>query len=134
MLVGVQDVHYNVADMERAVAFYRDVLGMRLLDSNPWWSSLEFFGMRVGLRGLGPEPRAALPVLAQDADGAKVGATLTLRSTDLNADLAYLQRRGVTVISQTDQAWGRVALFADSEGNLLKLMQPASERLASVTP
>lgn len=43
MLVGVQDVHVNVADMPRALAFYRDVLGMRVLDTSPWWTSLDFF-------------------------------------------------------------------------------------------
>lgn len=121
MLVGVQDVYYNVQDMERAVAFYRDVLGMRVVDCNPWWSSLEFFGTRIGLHGTGNAP---VPPVPRDAHGALAGATLTLRSTDLDADVAYLKRNGVAVLGTRDNDWGRLALFTDPEGNLLKLMQP----------
>jgi catechol 2,3-dioxygenase-like lactoylglutathione lyase family enzyme len=121
MLVGVQDVHYCVQDMERAVGFYRDVLGMRVLDSNPWWTSLEFFGTRIGLRG---SDGRALPPIARDAAGAHAGGTLTLRSTDLDQDVAYLRGRGVAVLAQSEHDWGRTAVFLDSEGNVLKLMQP----------
>jgi catechol 2,3-dioxygenase-like lactoylglutathione lyase family enzyme len=120
MIVGVQDMHYNVSDMARAVAFYRDILGMRVLDSNDWWTSLDFFGARIGLHGTG-----GAPVARPQQRWPTAGATLTLRSTDLDADLAYLEKCGVRVLSRSDNEWGRLAVFADSEGNLLKLMQPA---------
>lgn len=132
MLTGIQDVYYNVADMNRAVAFYRDVLGMRVLDSNAAWTSLEFFGSRIGLHGR-HDPRderdaggaVTVPPVPHDAHGALCGATLTLRSTDLDFDLGYLEKKGVRVIGRSDNPWGRLAVFADTEGNLLKLMQPA---------
>jgi catechol 2,3-dioxygenase-like lactoylglutathione lyase family enzyme len=114
-------VHYNVQNMDRALAFYRDVLGMRVLDTNRWWTSLEFFGSRVGLHGSEGAPVA--PV-AHDAHGALAGATLTLRSTDLDADVEHLRRSGATVLSRSDSDWGRLAVFLDTEGNVLKLMQP----------
>jgi catechol 2,3-dioxygenase-like lactoylglutathione lyase family enzyme len=123
MLVGVQDVHVNVADMARALAFYRDVLGMRVVDSNPWWTSLDFFGARIGLHGTGG---AAVPAVPRDEHGPLCGAVLTLRSTDLEADVAYLQANGVAVLGRSGHAWGRLALIRDPDGNLLKLMQPAS--------
>ena len=123
MLSGVQDVHYNVRDMQRAVAFYRDVLGMRVLDSNDWWTSLEFFGARIGLHWTGG---AVVPPVLHDEHGAKHGATLTLRSTDLDADLGYLQGAGCIVIGRTDNPWGRLASVTDPDGNVLKLMQPPS--------
>ncbi len=109
MIVGIQDVHYGVVHMDRAVAFYRDVLGMRVLDSNPDWTSLDCFGARLGLRKC-----AAI---------AAGGATLTLRSTDLEADLAYLRKSGVTIVSTAHRPWGRMAAITDTEGNLLELMQ-----------
>ena len=121
MITGVQDLHYNVSDMVRAVNFYRDVLGMRVVDSSPWWTSLDCFGARVGLHGSEGKP---LPALPHDDHGALVGATLTLRSTDLDADVAYLRKCGVTVIATSDNPWGRLAVFLDTEGNVLKLMQP----------
>jgi catechol 2,3-dioxygenase-like lactoylglutathione lyase family enzyme len=123
MLSGVQDVHYNVRDMQRAVAFYRDVLGMRVLDSNDWWTSLEFFGARIGLHWTGGAP---VPTVLYDDHGARHGATLTLRSTDLDADLGYLQRAGCLVIGRSDNPWGRLASVTDPDGNVLKLMQPPS--------
>ena len=121
MLSGVQDVYYNVRDMQRAVAFYRDVLGMRVLDSNDWWTSLEFFGTRIGLHWTGGAP---VPAVLHDDHGARQGATLTLRSTDLDADLAYLQAAGALLLGSSNNPWGRLAVIADPDGNLLKLMQP----------
>jgi catechol 2,3-dioxygenase-like lactoylglutathione lyase family enzyme len=125
VITGIQDVYYNVTDMQRAVGFYRDVLGMRVVDSNEWWSSLDCFGARVGLHGGGG---AAVPTIPQDAHGALCGATLTLRSSDLDADLDYLRRCRVDVVSRADAAWGSIAVFRDTEGNLLKLMQPAASQ------
>ena len=113
-------MYYNVANMDRAVAFYRDVLGMRLLDSNPSWSSLDCFGARIGLHSSDGRPVPAVP---RDAFGALAGATLTLRATDLDADVAHLRRNGIEVIAASDNPWGRVAVFLDTEGNVLKLMQ-----------
>jgi len=122
MLVGIQDVYYTVADMPRAVTFYREVLGMRVLDTNPWWTSLDFFGSRLGLHGNDGKP---VPPVQNDAQGPVAGAVLTLRSTDIDADVAYLRRNGVTIVGRSDNDWGRLALFLDPDGNFLKLMQPA---------
>jgi catechol 2,3-dioxygenase-like lactoylglutathione lyase family enzyme len=123
MITGIQDVYYNVENMDRAVAFYRDVLGMRVLDSNPWWTSLDCFGARIGLHG---SDGKRVPAVPRDAHGAFAGATLTLRSTDLNADVAHLRRNGIEVVSTSDNPWGRLAVFLDTEGNVLKLMQPVT--------
>jgi catechol 2,3-dioxygenase-like lactoylglutathione lyase family enzyme len=122
MLVGIQDVHYIVADMPRAVTFYRNVLGMRVLDTNPWWTSLDFFGSRIGLYGKGGGVIAPVP---HDAHGPFTGAVLTLRSTDIDVDVDYLNRNGVTIVGRSDNDWGRLAVFLDPDGNFLKLMQPA---------
>jgi catechol 2,3-dioxygenase-like lactoylglutathione lyase family enzyme len=122
MMVGVQDVHYNVADMPRALAFYRDVLGMRVVDTNPWWTSLDCFGSRIGLHGSDGNAVAAVP---HDAHGPLCGAVLTLRSTDIDADVDYLRRNDVAVVGRSDNEWGRLAVFRDPDGNFLKLMQPA---------
>jgi catechol 2,3-dioxygenase-like lactoylglutathione lyase family enzyme len=44
MIVGVQDVYYNVQDLPRAIRFYRDVLKLRLLHENQYWASLDVGG------------------------------------------------------------------------------------------
>jgi predicted enzyme related to lactoylglutathione lyase len=120
MIVGVQDVHYNVQDMARAVAFYRDALGMRVLDSNDWWTGMDFYGARIGLHWTGGAP---VPATAHDDHGPKSGATLTLRTTDIDTDVVFVVRRGARLVGRSDNDWGRLAVLQDPDGNLFKLMQ-----------
>jgi len=68
---------------------------------------------------------ATVPPIPQDAHGASCGATLTLRSTDIETDVEYLRKNGVPIVRRSDNDWGRLAVFRDPDGNLLKLMQPA---------
>ena len=123
LILGVQDVYYNVENMDRAVAFYRDVLGFQVHDTNEWWSSLEIGGLRVGLHGTGGEK---VPHVPRDDHGAHAGATLTLKVADIDQARAALGTKGVKVLGpiQRDD-WGSLVAFEDTEGNVLKLMQPA---------
>lgn len=122
MITGVRDVYYYVENMERAVAFYTGVLGMKVLFTDPWWTSLEIGGSMVGLHGTGGQP---VPEVPRDAHGARAGGTLTLRSDDIDADLKALESANVKILGTLDEEWGRLVAFEDSEGNVLKLMQPA---------
>ncbi|MGL4574785.1 MAG: VOC family protein [Burkholderiaceae bacterium] len=121
MITGIQDVYYNVADMPRAVAFYREVLGMKLVFGDAWWTRMECGGVGVGLHKSG----APVPAIAHDAHGAHVGATLTLKSDAFDADCARLEAAGVKFLSKTDNPWGKVGVFQDPDGNILKIMQPS---------
>ncbi|HZU99846.1 MAG TPA: VOC family protein [Planctomycetota bacterium] len=122
VILGVQDVYYNVEDMDRAVRFYRDVLEFKVHDTNEWWSSLEIGGLRVGLHGMGGQK---VPHVSRDDHGAHAGATLTLRVADIDQAHAALASKGVNFLGpiQRDE-WGSVVAFEDTEGNVLKLMQP----------
>ena len=46
MIIGVQDIYYNVRDMDKAVDFYTTVLGMKLKHKDQWWSALDCGGVR----------------------------------------------------------------------------------------
>ena len=122
MITKVRDIHYHVQDMDRAVTFYTRVLGLRLLDTDPTWSNLELGGMRIGLQAT--PAGAPVPAVPTDASGALAGATLTLHSTDLVADTNRLRTAGVPILGELDEAWGKLVVFQDTEGNVLKLMQP----------
>ena len=61
MIAGLQDVYVFVADMDRAVRFYTEVLGLGLVDQNEWWSTLDCDGLRFGLHGTGGDPDAVGP-------------------------------------------------------------------------
>lgn len=121
MIKGVQDVYYNVSNMERAATFYRDVLGMKLMVSSPYWTALEIGGVRVGLHWSGG---ARVPEVRCDTHGAYSGATLTLLSDDIAEDTQRLITHGVEIVGQLDEEWGTLTVFKDPDGNILKLMQP----------
>jgi predicted enzyme related to lactoylglutathione lyase len=115
MITGVRDVYYNAQDMKRALAFYRDLLGLRVLYESEDWCTLEVGGVHIGLESTDGK---AVPRVR----GA--GATLTLRSTDLRGDAEQLHAKGVRFLGPIgDYDWGSVVEFEDSEGNVLKLLQ-----------
>jgi len=122
MIVGVQDVYVYVADMERAIRFYGDLLGLKVTYNDGHWAALDVGGVRMGLHSTGGAPVPAVP---RDAGGAKAGATLTLRSTNIDEDVDRLRIVGVRFVGSISRAgWGAVIAFEDPDGNILKLMQP----------
>src|SRR5215212_3988973 len=107
-----------VSDVDRAVAFYRDVLGLTFLFRVPG-QEMAFFdcgGVRLYL-GVPERPEF------------KAAATLYFRVTDIEAAHAELADRGVPFIDKphlthddgTTQLW--LAFFRDTEGNLHSLME-----------
>ena len=93
-----------VSDMDAAVAFYRDVLGLPLLFQSPFWSEFD-----TGQTKLALHP-------ASDANPAG-GVQLGLGITDLDAFHASGQEQGVVFTSPpTDVHGTRIARFRDSDG------------------
>ncbi len=116
MVQGVANVWLPVQDMERAVGFYRDVIGLDVEMQSPEWTELDAGGLSIGLN--------AREGAGAQADG---GAVVTFRADDIEAEVARLQGRGAVFsggVSSYD--WGSVAPFKDSEGNDLQLYMPPS--------
>lgn len=122
-IVGpIGQIHITVQDLPRAVAFYRDVLGLSFLFDVPA-QSMAFFdchGIRLYLGKVEAGVRPSHPLLY-------------FRVGDIDASHAELERRGARfegpphVIHRmgTTELW--MAFFHDTEGALLALM---SERQA----
>ncbi|HYV08057.1 MAG TPA: VOC family protein [Thermoplasmata archaeon] len=111
MITGVQDVYYEVQDMKRAVAFYRNVLNLAVIEESEDWSAMNVGGLRVGLDSTDgkPTPKRAI---------------LTLKTTDIRADVKILRDKRVKFVGEIgDYPWGSVVTLEDSGGNYLKLMQ-----------
>lgn len=118
---GVQDVYYNVRDLERAVAFYQDVLGLTLSYQQRHFAAFDVGGVRLGLHWSGGEP---IPHVARDGHGAYAGATVTLRVHDIQRAADRLASSGVRLLGPISrQAWGSLVPFEDPDGNVLKLFQ-----------
>jgi len=107
-------VFYWVTDMDRAVAFYRDVLGLNLVrrDENTW---VEFES------GGG---RLALHSMAEGQPMKPGGATAVFAVDDLDRAKTELSSRGVRFGHEGDVAgFARFASFLDTEGNTLQLIE-----------
>lgn len=121
MITGVQDVYYNVSDMTRSVAFYRNVLGLHIQSENPYFTAFDVGGVRVGLHLADDD----IPEVPRDAHGPHAGACLTFRVEDRDEAVARMKERDVPFLAETiDEPWGKLAVFTDPDGNVLKLMQP----------
>jgi catechol 2,3-dioxygenase-like lactoylglutathione lyase family enzyme len=115
-------VFYWVSDMERAVAFYRDVLGLKLLrQESATWAEFDAGGRRFALHSAGD----GQPVRAG-------GATAVFAVGDLNRAKAELSARGVTFTHEGDiEDYARFASFLDPEGNSVQLIEYASRFTSS---
>lgn len=120
MIVGIQDVYYSVTDSKRAIQFYTDALGMKLIDASEYWIALDCHGIRIGLH---PEAKS-IPYVPRDNHGAHAGGTLTLKSNNVPEDRKKIESAGGKILSEDDQPWGHMLVFEDLDGNVLKLMNP----------
>jgi methylmalonyl-CoA/ethylmalonyl-CoA epimerase len=110
-------ISLTVRDPERAVAFWRDKLGARLLFQAP--PSLAFFDLDGVRLMLSPPERP---------EDDHAGSVLYFKVADLRAAHAELSGRGVRFEDEphliadlgSHELW--MTFFRDSEGNLLSLM------------
>lgn len=93
-----------VADMERAVAFHRDTLGLPLAFQSPEWSEFATGTTRLALHIAGEGHPAGSVQLGYNSD-------------DLDALYAARRTAGVTfTTAPVEQHGTRIARFLDSEG------------------
>jgi predicted enzyme related to lactoylglutathione lyase len=117
-LGGVDHVWFWVSDMDRAVSFYRDRLGLELrMRHESTWAEFEAGGIRIGLHGAGgehPTPH---------------GGTAVFLVEDLDLARAWLEERGVVFDAHLGEVPGlaRYASFEDPDGNSMQLIEYASE-------
>ena len=105
-----------VADLERAVAFYRDKLGMRFLFEVPNMAFFDCGGIRLML---------GVPEKEEFAHKASI---IYYDVPDLDAAYAALESRGVEfendphLVADLGESELWMAFLHDSEGNMLALM------------
>ncbi len=115
MASGVATVWMPVDDMDRAVKFYGQTLGLSVKSEGDDWSEFDANGVTIGLNG-----REATH------GSAGGGAMLTLQPDgDLFDEVVRLSDAGVEFAGDVAQhPWGKIATFKDSEGNDLQLFEP----------
>lgn len=115
-LSTIGQISMNARDIARAVQYYRDTLGMRLLFEVPRMAFFDCAGVRLMLS------------LPENAEFDHPGSVLYFRVDDIAAAHATLKERGVAFVDEPHfiakmpdhELW--MTFFKDSEGNTLALM------------
>jgi predicted enzyme related to lactoylglutathione lyase len=121
MIKGYRDFYYNVTDMNRAIKFYTDALGMVKSHGHEYWTTMTIGNLNLGLHWT---EGAAIPATSRDSHGQNCGGTLTFDSDNIIEDKERVEKAGGKILGESDQPWGHMLVFEDLDGNVLKLMKP----------
>ncbi|MFL5939479.1 MAG: VOC family protein [Gaiellaceae bacterium] len=106
-------VYLYVSEMERSVAFYRDLLGIPLEGDDDWQEATlgsTRFALHRAYEGIGPLSAGTIHV--------------SLGVADLDAATDRLRAAGVEAQETMRDEWGAAARIVDPDGYELYLFQP----------
>ena len=110
-------VYYHITDMNKAIAFYRDTLGFRLISRD--------YVARFSVDGV-------LFELVPDTPGSNSSGTgnarLSLGVQDIKETTLALQAKGIATTPIKIEQGGLIAFFTDPDGNELCLWQSDTSR------
>ncbi|MGE4132145.1 MAG: VOC family protein [Bdellovibrionales bacterium] len=121
MIKGYKDFYYNVTDMNRAVRFYTEALGMKKSYGHEHWTTMEVGNLQLGLHWTEGEK---IPSTPRDSHGQHCGGTLTFHSDNISEDRRSIEAAGGKILGETNADWGHMLVFEDLDGNVMKLMKP----------
>lgn len=105
-------IFYYVSDLPRAIRFYRDVLGMRLL-SHDLVARFELSGVMIEV----------VPTTEKNKMQGAGNGRLCLEVENMDAVLKELAGKGVAATPPISKAGGVLASFRDPDGNEICLWQ-----------
>ncbi len=117
MIEGIAAVWLPVTDMDRAVEFYGDTLGLEIEEHDHDWTMVVAGHVRIGLNGH--------PEEVPGEGGAVIAFAV---SDEIEDAVEQLAADGVEIAGGvSEHPWGKVATFRDPDGNELQLYEPADE-------
>lgn len=115
MIKGIATVWLPVSDMNRAVSFYRDSLGLEVVEHDGDWTEVTAGDQRIGLN-------------ENESPAGDGGAVIAFGVDDMDSTVESLKGEGVEFADDvSEHPWGKIAPFKDSEGNDLQLYAPPSD-------
>jgi catechol 2,3-dioxygenase-like lactoylglutathione lyase family enzyme len=118
----IQLISLAVADQDRALRFYTDVLGFDLVRDNPMGPDQRW----VQVAPPGAQTSITLVTWFPTMPAGSTKGTV-LESNDLEGDVAALAAKGVTIEGGIQsQPWGRFVTFDDPDGNGIVLQETAA--------
>ena len=119
-----------VADVERSLAFYRDLIGFEVEATydDPPYATLVLAGTRLSLaeQGHPAEDRPGVAMTAPD-DPSRANVVLVVEVDDARAVYAELEGKDVRFLAEPyEPPWGGCRFFCvDPDGYLVEIEQPA---------
>lgn len=104
----------GVADMARAVGFYRQALGLEVQRESPYWTDLTCGDGNLALQSHRPDAEEVIHTM------------VIFTVADLESAIADVEAAGGALQSQRDNEHApvRIAHVLDSERNVIQLAQP----------
>jgi catechol 2,3-dioxygenase-like lactoylglutathione lyase family enzyme len=119
-----------VADVERSLTFYRDLVGFEVEATydDPPYATLVLAGARLSLaeQGHAAEDRPGVAMTAPE-DPAQTNVVLVVEVEDARAVYAELETKGARFLAEPyEPPWGGCRFFCvDPDGYLVEIEQPA---------
>ena len=124
-VLGFHGVRYQVKDVERAVTFYTEQLGFKLVHQQlPAFANVSLGELNLLLSGPGASGSRTLPDgRAQEPGGWN---RIVLRVADLPSRIEALKRGGLRFRNQMEVGpGGKQIQLEDPDGNAIELFEPA---------
>ena len=118
MFQKIAFIHYCTQNLDRALKFYRDILGLKLLVQNEEWVEFEVGGQRLALRLVDPWTVSTEPLNAN-------GAMIWLEASPIEKTIDILKNKKTKFINDLEVfSYGKTTTFVDPDGNLIGLYEP----------
>lgn len=122
MFKKIAFIHYPTRDLDRALRFYRDVLGLKLLVQNEEWIEFEIGDQRLALRLVDSLPQS--PDSSQPA-----GAMVWLEAQSIEEIITNLKAKKINFIEELNiLPYGKTSTFSDPDGNIIGLYEPPDKK------
>ena len=118
MIKGLKFASIPVTDQDRALAFYTEALGFRVVTDQPFDDRQRW--IELGL----PGQNVSIVLFTPDEHRDRIGTmqNLTFYADDVVRSSAELKRKGVEFVQEPQEAdWGTAAIFKDPDGNVFVL-------------
>jgi catechol 2,3-dioxygenase-like lactoylglutathione lyase family enzyme len=121
MIKGIKFATIPVRDQDRALAFYTEKLGCRIVTDSP------FDGQQRWIELAFPRAETRLVLFTGAGQETMIGKPMNVvfMAADVTATCRALRGRGVEFVQEPAQAdWGTSAIFKDQDGNQFVLSTP----------
>jgi len=121
MIKGIKFVGVPVSDQQRALDFYTQTLGFRVVTDQPFDDNQRWIELAIGRSSSG------VTLFTPPGQEHRIGSFtgISFVADDVVATSRELAAKGVVFIQEPKQAdWGTAAIFADPDGNQFVLGSP----------